>query len=149
MDLKNQKRMAADILKCGKSRVRINPNRLTDVADAITRSDVRTAVQSGSIFAAPKKGNSRGRIEKNLKQRAKGRQGGHGSRKGTLNTRTPKKTRWMKTIRALRLQLKGYRDEGKIDRATYRKFYRLTKGGMFRGRRNLEEHLRTAGLLRE
>ncbi len=38
MDLKNQKRMAAGILKCGGSRVKINPNRISDVADAITRA---------------------------------------------------------------------------------------------------------------
>lgn len=149
MDLKNQKRMAAEILKCGASRVWINPNRITDVADAITRSDVRTAILSGSIVKLPKKGNSRGRINKNLRQKEKGRQKGHGSRKGTLNTRSPGKTRWVKSIRAMRDELRKYRDGGKIDRATYRKYYGLTKGGMFKGRRNLEEHLRDQGLLKE
>lgn len=149
MDLKNQKRMAAELLKCGASRVWINPNRISDVADAITRADVRTAIQSGSIVKLPKKGISRGRINKNLKQKEKGRQTGHGSRKGTLKTRSPKKTRWVKTIRALRDELRKYREDGKIDRATYRRYYGLTKGGMFRGRRNLEEHLRGEGLLKE
>lgn len=149
MDLKNQKRMAAEILKCGSSRVWINPNRISDVADAITRADIRTAIQSGSIVKLPKKGNSRGRINYNLGQKEKGRQKGHGSRKGTLNTRTPKKDRWMKTIRSLRDELRKYRDSGKIDRSTYRKYYALTKGGMFKGRRNLEEHLRAGGLLKE
>ena len=33
MDLKNQKRMAAEILKCGESRVWIDPNRIEDAAD--------------------------------------------------------------------------------------------------------------------
>lgn len=149
MDLKNQKRMAAEVLKCGSSRVWINPNRLTDVADAITRADIRTAIQSGSIVKLPKKGNSRGRINKNLTQKRKGRQLGHGTRKGTLTTRSPKKERWMKSIRAIRQELRKYRDSGKIDRSTYRKYYGLTKGGMFRGRRNLEEHLKDQGLLKE
>ncbi len=149
MDLKNQKRMAAEILKCGASRVWINPNRITDVADAITRADVRTAILSGSIVKLPKKGNSRGRINKNLGQKDKGRQKGHGTRKGTLSTRSPKKDRWVKSIRAMRDELRKYRDGGKIDRNTYRRYYNLTKGGMFRGRRNLEEHLRDAGLLKE
>lgn len=149
MDLKNQKRMAAEILKCGASRVKINPNRMADVADAITRADIRTAIQSGSIFAAPRKGNSRARINANLLQKRKGRQSGRGSKKGTFNTRAPRKQRWTKTIRAMREQLREYRDSGRIDRSTYRKFYRLTKGGMFKGRRNLEEHLKGEGLLRE
>lgn len=149
MDVKNQKRMAAEMLKCGASRVWINPNRIADVADAITRADIRTAIQSGSIVKLPKKGNSRGRINKNLRQKDKGRQKGHGSRKGTLRTRTPKKRRWVKSIRAMRDELRKYRDSGKIDRSTYRKYYGLTKGGMFKGRRNLEEHLRDEGLLKE
>jgi large subunit ribosomal protein L19e len=149
VDLKNQKRMAAGLLKCGGSRVRINPNRISDVADAITRADIRTAIQSGSIYAVPRKGNSRGRINSNLAQKMKGRQSGRGSKKGTFNTRAPRKQRWKKTIRAMREQLKSYREQGRIDRSTYRKFYRLTKGGMFKGRKNLEEHLRGEGLLKE
>ena len=61
MDLKNQKRMAAVILKCGETRVWIDPNRQEDVADAITRADIRTAIESGTIRAHPKQGISRGR----------------------------------------------------------------------------------------
>ena len=50
MDLKNQKRMAADILGCGESRVWIDPNRIEDVADAITRADIRKAIDAGSAW---------------------------------------------------------------------------------------------------
>ncbi|MEM3852216.1 MAG: 50S ribosomal protein L19e [Methanomassiliicoccales archaeon] len=148
MDLKYQRRMAASILKCGVNRVWINPNRLQDVADAITRADIRTAILSGSIAKLPAKGNSRGRIRGRLKQKEKGRRTGHGSRKGTLNTRYPAKLRWIKTIRAVREELRKYRDEGKIDKHVYRRYYMLSKGGMFKGRRNLEEHLAAAGLLK-
>jgi len=149
MNLKNQKRMAAEVLKCGVSRVWINPNRIADVGDAITRADIRTAIQSGSIVKLPRKGNSRGRIRKSLHQKEKGRRSGRGSRHGTLDTRYPSKLKWMKTIRALRRELRAYRDGGRIERGAYRKYYMLTKGGMFRGRRNLEEHLRTEGILKE
>lgn len=148
MDLKYQKRMAASILKCGLSRVWINPNRIEDVADAITRADIRTAIQSGSIRKLPAKGNSRGRIRKQLRQKARGKRSGHGSRKGTYNTRYPSKVRWMKTIRAVRHQLRKYRQEGKLDRHLYRRYYLLAKGGMFRGRRNLDENLIAAGHLK-
>ena len=36
-DLRNQRRMAAEILKCGENRVWMNPDRLDEVEDCITR----------------------------------------------------------------------------------------------------------------
>ncbi|MFA5313769.1 MAG: 50S ribosomal protein L19e [Methanomassiliicoccales archaeon] len=149
MDLKNQKRMAADILDCGFSRVWIDPNRIDDVADAITRADIRKAIDSGSIRAKPEKGVSRGRARYKLAQRAKGRRRGQGSRKGAAGARTPTKKRWIQTIRPIRTTLRGLKEEGKISRSTYRLFYRKAKGGMFRSKRQLLLHLRTQGHLKE
>ena len=51
MDLKNQKRMAAEILGCGVNRVWIDPNKIEELSDAITRADIRTAIESGTIKA--------------------------------------------------------------------------------------------------
>ncbi|MDD1772666.1 MAG: 50S ribosomal protein L19e [Methanomassiliicoccales archaeon] len=149
MDLKNQKRMAAEVLKCGYNRVWIDPNRAEDVADAITRADVRTAIQSGSIRALPVRGISRGRARHRLAQKAKGRRRGQGSRKGTSGARKPKKEAWIQTIRPLRNTLRELRDEGKITRTVYREFYMKAKGGMFRSKNNLLMHLKTAGYLKE
>ncbi len=112
MDLKNQKRMAAEILKCGHTRVWIDPNRIEDVADAITRADIRTAIESGTIRAKPEKGISRGRARYMAAQKAKGRRRGQGSRKGTAGARTPRKRRWIQTIRPIRVELAKLRDEG-------------------------------------
>jgi large subunit ribosomal protein L19e len=149
MDLKNQKRMAAEILGCGETRVWIDPNRIDDVADAITRADIRTAIESGTIRALPKTGISRGRTRHNLAQKAKGRRRGPGSRKGTSGARTPNKKRWIQTIRPLRAELKRLRDEGKITKAVYREFYMKAKGGMFRSRKNLVSHLKMQGHIKE
>jgi len=149
MDLKNQKRMAAEILGCGQSRVWIDPNRIEDVSDAITRADIRTAIGSGTIRALPKKGISRGRTRYKLGQRSKGRRRGPGSRKGTANARTPMKKDWIQTIRPLRQELKSLRDSGKISRKVYREFYMKAKGGMFKSRKNLIAHLQQAGHLKE
>lgn len=148
MDLKNQKRMAAEVLKCGENRVWIDPNRIEDVADAITRADIRTAIQSGSIRALPVRGISRGRARHRLAQKAKGRRRGQGSRKGTSRARRPKKEAWIQTIRPLRATLRELRDEGKITRSVYREFYMKAKGGMFRSRNNLLMHLKTEGYLK-
>ena len=149
MDLKNQKRMAAEILKCGHTRVWIDPNRIEDVADAITRADIRTAIESGTIRAKPQKGISRGRARYMAAQKAKGRRRGQGSRKGAQGARTPRKRRWIQTIRPIRVELAQLRDEGKITKKVYREFYMKAKGGMFKSRNNLLMHLKTAGYLKE
>ncbi len=149
MDLKNQKRMAAEILGCGETRVWIDPNRTEDVADAITRADVRTAIDSGSIKALPKKGVSRGRARYNTAQKAKGRQRGPGSRKGRSGARTPTKQDWMQTIRPIRETLRQLRDEGKITQSVYRDFYLKAKGGMFKSRAHIISHLKAEGHLKE
>ena len=149
MDLKNQKRMAAEILKCGHTRVWLDPNRIEDIADAITRADIRTAIESGTIRALPQKGISRGRARYMAAQKAKGRRRGQGSRKGAQGARTPRKRRWIQTIRPIRVELAKLRDEGKITKKVYREFYMKAKGGMFKSRNNLLMHLKTAGYLKE
>ncbi|NLI74253.1 MAG: 50S ribosomal protein L19e [Euryarchaeota archaeon] len=149
MDLKNQKRMAAEILDCGYNRVWIDPNRVEDVADAITRADIRTAIASGTIKARPKKGISKGRTRHDQAQRKKGRQRGPGSRKGTTGARTPAKREWIRTIRPIRATLRELRDENQISRSVYREFYMKAKGGMFRSRNHLISHLKSEGHLKE
>jgi len=149
MDLRNQRRMAADVLKCGENRVWIDPNSLEEVADCITRADIRTAVDSGIIKALPKKGISKGRARYAADQKAKGRRKGQGSRKGTSNARLSDKGIWMGTIRALRDELKTLRADGKITPSVYRKYYMRAKGGMYKSRRNLVSHLVSEGHLED
>jgi len=149
MDLSNQRRIASQILKCGVNRVYIDPNRAEDVTDAITRADVRTLIDSGAVYARQKKGVSRGRAEHNIAQRRKGRQTGHGSRRGKKGARKPTKQRWMQAIRPIRQKLKELRDEGKIDTRTYRKYYLQAKGGVFKSRPHLVSHMRAEGILKE
>ena len=148
MNLKNQRRMAAEVLKCGLNRVWIDPNDTESLEDAITRADIRIAIHNGTIRRLPIHGQSRQRTRHHRAQRAKGRRRGPGSRKGGTNARNPRKGRWIRTIRPLRAYLKQLRDEEKIDARTYRAYYRRAKGGMFKGRAHLEQHLRAAGLLK-
>jgi large subunit ribosomal protein L19e len=149
MNLKNQRRMASELLKCGVNRVWIDPNRSEDVSDAITRADVRTLINSGTIVARQKKGVSRGRAEFEKAQKRKGRQTGHGSRRGRKGARKPSKERWMQAIRPIRLKLKELRDTGKIDPATYRIYYLKAKGGVFKSRSHLISHLKSENILKE
>ncbi|MCL2786286.1 MAG: 50S ribosomal protein L19e [Methanomassiliicoccaceae archaeon] len=149
MDLSNQKRMAAEILKCGENRVWIDPERIEDAADCITRADVRTAIASGLIAAKPKKGSSKGRTRHMLNQKSKGKRKGPGSRKGTDNARLPDKRRWISIIRPIRDELKKLRDEGKITPSVYRMYYRKAKGGVYKSRRNIRQHMMSEGHLKE
>ncbi len=149
MDLKNQRRMASELLKCGVNRVWIDPNRSEDISDAITRADVRILINSGAIAARQKRGVSRGRAEFEKAQKRKGRQSGHGSRRGKKGARKPSKERWMQSIRPIRLKLKELRDTGKIDPATYRIYYLKAKGGVFKSRSHLISHLRSEEILKE
>ena len=50
-DLSAQKRLASDVLDVGKNRVWFDPDRQGDIADAITREDVRDLVTEGVIQA--------------------------------------------------------------------------------------------------
>jgi len=40
-DLRNQRRMAASILKCGVNRVWIDHDRVDEIAKAVTKNDIR------------------------------------------------------------------------------------------------------------
>jgi large subunit ribosomal protein L19e len=141
--------MAAQILKCGKGRVWIDPDRISDVASAVTRSDVRRLITGGAIKKEPVKAVSRGRARHSDAQRAKGRQRGPGSRKGGSNARFPRKRRWIQLIRPIREELRGLRDDGTIDARTYREYYRRAKGGQFRSRDHVVTHLRMEGHLKK
>ncbi|MGB1587019.1 MAG: 50S ribosomal protein L19e [Thermoplasmatota archaeon] len=148
-DLRNQKRLAADILGVGESRVRIDSDRQEEVAGAVTRADVRKLIDGKVITSVQKQGVSRGRGRKLDAQKAKGRRVGPGSRKGAMYARLPRKQRWMALIRALRNELQGMRESGAIDRRTYREYYMRAKGGQFRSRNHMVSHMKTEGKLAE
>jgi large subunit ribosomal protein L19e len=146
-DLANQRRMASILLKCGEGRVWIDPASQEELADAVTRADIRSAIKAGVIQRIPIRGTSRVRARRHAAEVAKGRHAGPGSRKGTPLARVPKKERWMKRIRAQRDLLKDLRQTKKIPPKIYRQYYRRAKGGTFRSRAHLLLNLRLAGAL--
>lgn len=130
--LSNQKRIAAEVLNVGLSRVWLDPDKLTDVANAITREDIRGLIGEGTVKARQAQGISRGRARGNDIKRKKGHRTGQGTRKGRKNARSPKKHLWMRKIRAQRRTLRELRDDNTLDRTTYRRMYRKAKGGEYR-----------------
>ncbi len=141
MDVSAQKRMAAEVLDVGESRVWIDPDNLEDVEGAITKQDIRNLVEAGTIQKKEKTGVSRGRARKRDIQKKKGRHSGHGSRKGTKGARKPGKEGWKDKIRALRKELKRMRDEEEITRSDYRELYNMASGGFFRNKKHMQIYI--------
>lgn len=148
-DLRNQRRMAASILKCGRNRVWMDSDRTDEIAKAVTRADVKILINGGAIKSKQIQGISRGRKKFNQKQKEKGRRKGHGSRKGAKYARLPRKERWIRTIRPIRTYLRQLRDDKSIEKSVYRKYYRKAKGGEFRSKHHLRTRLTSDGFLKE
>ena len=141
-DLSAQKRMAADVLDVGKNRVWFDPDAQADIAEAITREDIRDLVQQGTIRAENATGNSRGRARERAEKRAYGHRKGPGSRKGKAGARTNEKEEWTSRIRAQRRRLRELRDDGPLDRTQYRQLYRKASGGEFDSVDRLEAYIK-------
>jgi large subunit ribosomal protein L19e len=148
-DLANQRRLAASILNCGEGRVFLDPASQEDLADAVTRADIRGAIKAGVIKRKPIQGTSRVRAKRHAAEVAKGRHQGPGSRRGSPFSRVPRKERWIRRIRAQRELLRELRGAKKIPPSVYREFYRRAKGGMFRSRAHLLQNLKLAGHVKE
>jgi len=148
-DLRNQKRMSASLLKCGVNRVWMDHDQLDEIAKAVTKDDIRLLIIGKAIKSRQKKGISSGRKKFNMIQKKKGRRSGHGSRKGAKYARLPKKELWIKTIRPIRIYLRQLRDEKKINKSIYRKYYMKAKGGEFRSKHHLKTHLISDGIIKE
>ncbi len=149
VDLSIQKRLAAKILGVGESRIWIDPNEIDLVVDAITREEIRKLIHDGVIRVKPIHGISRERWRIRHEQRKKGRRRGHGRRKGARNARHDSKEDWMNRIRKIRRYLRYLRDHDIIDRRTYRRLYRLAKGGMFKNLLSLKHYMKEHGILQE
>ncbi|MEM0482521.1 MAG: 50S ribosomal protein L19e [Nitrososphaerota archaeon] len=138
MSLTIQRRLAAEILKCGESRVRFDPERIEDIEDAITRADVRQLIAEGAIYAAPKQGNTR--------RREAGKRG-PGRRKGGKYSILSRKERWLLKVRAQRRYLKRLKAAKLLREGSYRHVYLQIKAGRFKSVAELKTYLKENGLL--
>ncbi len=147
MNINAQKRLAAEILKCGIHRVYIHPEGMDDVMMAITRDDIRNLIQNKVITKNYKKGVSRGRAKLNKEKKQKGRSRGLGSRKGKRTARSNSKRAWINTIRPLRRELKKLRATQQIDVNVYRELYMKAKGGTFDSVSTLHRYMKENKLM--
>ena len=134
-----QKKIASKILKCGVEKVWIDPSN-EKVRQAITRRDIRRFIKEGAIKKIP---------DKKRKSKPSKPQQRMGSRKGTKGARRGKKSSWLRVVRPQRKLIKELKEKKQLTPNTYRKVYKLVKGGMFRSKTHLMNYLEDKKMLKK
>jgi large subunit ribosomal protein L19e len=143
VNLKKKRELIARMLGIGANRVKFEPDKLDDIADSITREDLRSLVKRGTIWTTKVKGTSRGRAK--TKQAIRKKSGlGPGSKKGKKTARMGKKSAYVTKIRSLRYHLKVLKDRDEINRQTYWSIYKKVDGGQVRSVSHLREIVKQA-----
>lgn len=149
MNLKSQRRLAAEILKVGKTRVWIDPERIDYVETAITREEIKKLIHEKVVKSLPEKGVSRARARVLAQKRKKGLRRGPGGKSGPARSKITKKQVWMNRIRPIRSRLRELRNTRVIAESNYRKLYDMSESGVFESKADLERYIRTHNMWRK
>lgn len=122
----------------GLARIKFDPDRSDDIADAITRDNIRGLITAGAITIKAAGGTSRGR-SKFKKEQKKKRGTTTGSKKGRKGARVGKKEVYVARTRALRYRLRVAKERKEITNPEFWTLYRKVSGNTVR---NIA-HLRT------
>ena len=117
VNIRKKRELVSRILGVGVHRIRFEPDKLDDVADSITRENIRSLVNNGSIWTSKVKGTSRGRTRAKLQIKKK-HGTGPGSKKGKKSARVGKKEIYVIKIRSMRRHLKILKERKDIYKRT-------------------------------
>ena len=138
VNLKAKKRLVARVTGVGIHRIRFDTDHLKDIADAITRENIRSLITANTITIKSFTGTSKGRAQTKKAQRNK-RGTTQGSKQGTKGARVGKKTVYVAKVRALRRLLKIAKDRKDLTNPEFWTLYKKVGGNTVRNK----AHLRT------
>ncbi len=127
VNLRAKKRLVSRVVGVGLDRIKFDTESSDDIADAITRQNIRSLITAGAITIKPAKGTSRGRSKFKKSQKSK-RGATTGSKKGRKGARVGKKEVYVKRTRALRYRLKVAKDRKDITNPEFWELYRKVGG---------------------
>ncbi len=136
VNLKAKKRLAARVTGVGVNRIKFDADHLDDIADAITRENIRSLITANTIKIKSFTGTSRGRAQKKKDQKNK-RGTTQGSKQGRKGARVGKKEVYVAKVRALRRLLKIAKDRKDLTNPEFWALYKKVGGNTVRNKAHL------------
>ena len=138
VNLKAKKRLASRVTGVGVHRIKFDADHLDDVADAITRENIRSLITANTIKIKSFTGTSKGRAH--VKKAQKNKRGTtQGAKKGRKGARVGKKEVYVAKVRSLRRLLKIAKDRKDLVNSEFWILYKKVGGNTVRNK----AHLRT------
>ena len=136
VNLRAKKRLVSRVTGYGIHRIQFDSDHLDDIADAITRADIRSLMTANVIKIKKIKGTSRGRAQFKILQKKK-RGTKAGSKQGKKGARVGKKEVYVKKVRSLRYLLKVAKDRKEITNKEFWSLYKKVGGNTVRNKAHL------------
>lgn len=136
VNLKAKKRLASRVIGVGVHRVRFSADHLDDIANAITREEIRSLITANTITVKSFTGTSKGRAHVKKDQRNK-RGTKQGSKQGRKGARVGKKEVYVAKVRALRRLLKIAKAREDITNSEFWLLYKKVGGNTVRNKAHL------------
>jgi large subunit ribosomal protein L19e len=136
VNLKAKKRLASRVTGVGVHRIKFDTDHLDDVADAITRENIRSLITANTITIKPYTGTSKGRAQTKKAQKNK-RGTTQGSKQGRKGARVGKKEVYVAKVRSLRRLLKIAKDRKDLTNPEFWALYKKVGGNTVRNKAHL------------
>ena len=136
VNLKAKKRLVARVTGVGVHRVKFDSDHLDDVADAITRENIRSLITANTIKIKSIVGTSKGRAHTKKSQKNK-RGIKQGSKQGRKGARVGKKEVYVTKVRSLRRLLKIAKDRKDLTNPEFWTLYKKVGGNTVRNKAHL------------
>ena len=136
VNLKAKKRLVSRVMGVGVHRVKFDSDHLDDVADAITRENIRSLITANTIKIKSFVGTSKGRAHHKKAQKNK-RGTKQGSKQGRKGARVGKKEIYVAKVRSLRRLLKIAKDRKDLTNPEFWALYKKVGGNTVRNKAHL------------